>query len=104
MSLSIENSKPGITVLVNTSQVGSPVKRQPTSTAFPVGYATWGPVDLPTTVEIGDRIRARNRGREHERGEAKGHLKHFVLRRGLGKYRLCCNAARLYTGALGGCV
>jgi uncharacterized protein len=50
VSLSIENSKPGVTVLVNTSQVGGAVKRQPTSTAFPVGYSTWGPVDTPTTV------------------------------------------------------
>src|SRR5947209_10969148 len=50
MTLAIENTKPGVTVLVNTSQVGSPVKRQPTSTAFAVGYSPWGPVDSPTLV------------------------------------------------------
>src|SRR5436305_590867 len=50
MSLAIENTKPGVTVLVNQSQVGSPVRRQPTSTAFAVGYAPWGPVDSPTLV------------------------------------------------------
>ncbi|MET0626568.1 MAG: phage tail sheath subtilisin-like domain-containing protein [Pyrinomonadaceae bacterium] len=50
MSLAIENSKPGVTVLVNQSQVGSVVQRQPTSTAFAVGYAPWGPVDKATTV------------------------------------------------------
>ncbi|MBA3242472.1 MAG: phage tail sheath subtilisin-like domain-containing protein [Acidobacteria bacterium] len=50
MSLTIENTQPGVTVLVNQSQVGSVVKRQPTSTAFAVGYSPWGPVDLPTTV------------------------------------------------------
>lgn len=50
MPLTIENTKPGVSVLVNTSQVGSPVQRQPTSTAFAVGYAPWGPVDAPTLV------------------------------------------------------
>jgi len=50
VSLALENTKPGVTVLVNTSQVGTSVKRQPTSTAFAVGYSAWGPVDTPTTV------------------------------------------------------
>jgi phage tail sheath protein FI len=50
MPLVIENTLPGVTVLVNDRLVGSPVKRQPTSTAFVVGYAPWGPVNVPTLV------------------------------------------------------
>src|SRR5947209_10870892 len=50
MPLVIENTLPGVTVLVNDELVGSPVKRQPTSTAFIIGYAPWGPVNVPTLV------------------------------------------------------
>ncbi|MGB8508139.1 MAG: phage tail sheath subtilisin-like domain-containing protein [Pyrinomonadaceae bacterium] len=50
MTLALENTTPGVTVLVNQSQVGSVVQRQPTSTAFAVGYAPWGPVNIPTLI------------------------------------------------------
>ena len=46
----IENTKPGVTVLLNTAQVARPVQRQPTSTFFIVGYSPWGPVNQPTIV------------------------------------------------------
>jgi phage tail sheath protein FI len=46
-SLVIENTLPGVTVLVNEGQVARPTVRQPTSTFFPTGYAIWGP---PNTV------------------------------------------------------
>lgn len=49
-SLVIENTLPGVTALVNTAQVARPIKRQPTSTAFVVGYTPWGPVDIPRTI------------------------------------------------------
>jgi uncharacterized protein len=48
--LVIENSLPGVTVLVNNAQVARPIQRQPSSTAFIVGYAVWGPPNVPTTV------------------------------------------------------
>lgn len=50
MPVTIENSLPGVEVLVNDKLVGSPVQRQPTSTAFVVGIASWGPVGVPTLV------------------------------------------------------
>ena len=48
--LVIESTLPGVTVLVNTAQVARPIRRQPTSTGFVVGYSPWGPVDLPRVV------------------------------------------------------
>lgn len=50
MSVVIENTKPGVTALVNTGQVSRPLQRQPTSTAFVVGFATWGPVGIAKTI------------------------------------------------------
>jgi phage tail sheath protein FI len=49
-SLVIENTLPGVTVLVNTAQVARPIKRQPTSTGFLVAYTPWGPVNIPRIV------------------------------------------------------
>lgn len=48
--LVIENTLPGVTVLVNTAQVARPIERQPTSTGFVVGYSPWGPVNTPRVV------------------------------------------------------
>lgn len=48
--LVIENTLPGVTVLVNTAQVARPIERQPTSTAFAVGYSPWGPVNTPRVI------------------------------------------------------
>lgn len=45
-----ESSLPGVTVLVNTAQVARPIKRQPTSTSFIVGYSPWGPVNTPRII------------------------------------------------------
>ena len=50
MSLTIENTKPGVTALVNQGQVSRPLERQPTSTAFMVGFATWGPIGVRQIV------------------------------------------------------
>jgi phage tail sheath protein FI len=50
MNLVVETTLPGVTALVNTSQVARPIERQPSSTAFAVGYAPWGPVNTPTVV------------------------------------------------------
>lgn len=50
MSLAIENTTPGVTAHVNTGQVTRPIQRQPSSTAFLVGYSKWGPVGVPTVV------------------------------------------------------
>src|SRR5262245_40761398 len=46
-SLVIENTLPGVTVLINQAQVARPIVRQPTSTFFAVGYSIWGPVGVP---------------------------------------------------------
>lgn len=46
MSLVIENSKPGVTAIVNAGQVSRPLERQPTSTAFVAGFANWGPIGV----------------------------------------------------------
>ncbi|GEM_PF-3370298 len=48
--LVIESTLPGVTVLVNTFQVARPIQRQPSSTAFAVGYSPWGPVNIPRVV------------------------------------------------------
>lgn len=50
MSVAIENTKPGVTALVNQGQVARPLDRQPTSTAFLVGYAVWGQTNQPITI------------------------------------------------------
>lgn len=50
MSVAIESTLPGVTALVNTAQVSRPFQRQPTSTAFVVGFANWGPIRTPKTV------------------------------------------------------
>jgi Bacteriophage tail sheath protein len=49
-SLVVENTLPGVTVLINQAQVARPIQRQPTSTFFGVGYSPWGPVNLPRVV------------------------------------------------------
>lgn len=46
----IESTLPGVTAIINSGEVASPIARQPTSTAFVVGYSPWGPVNIPTTV------------------------------------------------------
>lgn len=48
--LAIENSTPGVTVRTNTAQVARAIDRQPSSTAFVVLYAPWGPVNVPIKV------------------------------------------------------
>lgn len=50
MSLTIENTKPGVTAIVNAGQVARPIERQPTSTAFVVGFANWGPIGVRQTI------------------------------------------------------
>lgn len=50
MSLTVENSAPGVTAIVNAGQVSRPLKRQPTSTAFVIGFAPWGPIGVPTVI------------------------------------------------------
>lgn len=50
MSLVIENTKPGVVALVNTGQVSRPLERQPSSTAFVVGFAIWGPIGVKKIV------------------------------------------------------
>lgn len=50
MSLTIENTKPGVTALVNTGQVSRPLERQPSSTAFVIGFAIWGPIGVAKVV------------------------------------------------------
>ncbi|HQZ81604.1 MAG TPA: phage tail sheath subtilisin-like domain-containing protein [Pyrinomonadaceae bacterium] len=50
MSLTVENSAPGVTAIVNAGQVSRPLKRQPTSTAFIIGFAPWGPIGVPTVI------------------------------------------------------
>lgn len=50
MSLVIENTKPGVVALVNTGQVSRPFERQPSSTAFVVGFANWGPIGVAKIV------------------------------------------------------
>lgn len=50
MSLTIENSLPGVTALVNEGQVSRPFQRQPTSTLFVIGFAAWGAAGVPVVV------------------------------------------------------
>lgn len=50
MSLVIESTKPGVTAVVNEGQVARPFTRQPSSTAFAIGFAPWGPVGVRTLV------------------------------------------------------
>lgn len=50
MSLTIENTTPGVVALVNEGEVARPFQRQPTSTAFVVGFAPWGPIGVRTIV------------------------------------------------------
>jgi phage tail sheath protein FI len=50
MSIVIENELPGVNVIVNGATVARTPDRQPTSTAFVVGYFPWGPVNVPTLV------------------------------------------------------
>ncbi len=50
MSLTIENTKPGVTAVVNAGQVSRPLERQPSSTAFVVGFANWGPVGVKKVI------------------------------------------------------
>jgi hypothetical protein len=50
MSLSVENTPPGVTAIINASQVSRPFVRQPSSTAFVIGFAPWGPIGVPTVI------------------------------------------------------
>jgi uncharacterized protein len=50
MSLAIESTLPGVTAIVNAGQVARPLDRQPTSTFFCIGFAAWGPHNVPVTV------------------------------------------------------
>lgn len=50
MSLVIESTKPGVTAVVNQGQVARPFTRQPSSTAFAIGFAPWGPVGVRKLV------------------------------------------------------
>lgn len=50
MSLAIESTAPGVIAIVNAGQVSRPFRRQPTSTAFVIGFASWGPIGVPKTV------------------------------------------------------
>jgi len=50
MTVALENTPPGVTAIVNAGEVSRPLERQPTSTAFLVGYSTWGPMNQPVTV------------------------------------------------------
>lgn len=50
MSLTIESTKPGVVALVNQGQVSRPLERQPSSTAFVVGFASWGPIGVRQVV------------------------------------------------------
>lgn len=50
MSLVIENTKPGVTAIVNAGQVSRPLERQPSSTAFVVGFASWGPIGVAKII------------------------------------------------------
>lgn len=50
MSLTIENTKPGVTAIVNAAQVSRPIERQPSSTAFVVGFASWGPIGVRQVI------------------------------------------------------
>ncbi|HEX8090893.1 MAG TPA: phage tail sheath subtilisin-like domain-containing protein, partial [Blastocatellia bacterium] len=49
-SLVVENTLPGVSVLINQAQVARPIKRQPTSTSFIVVYTPWGPVNVPRII------------------------------------------------------
>ena len=50
MSLTIENTKPGVIALVNEGQVSRPLERQPSSTAFAIGFAPWGPIGVKKII------------------------------------------------------
>ncbi len=50
MSITIETTKPGVTAIVNAGQVSRPIERQPSSTAFVVGFANWGPVGVARII------------------------------------------------------
>lgn len=50
MSLTIENTKPGVTAIVNAGQVARPIERQPSSTAFVIGFANWGPIGVAKII------------------------------------------------------
>lgn len=50
MSVVIENTTPGVSAIVNAGQVSRPIQRQPSSTAFLIGYSAWGPVNTPTVI------------------------------------------------------
>ncbi len=50
MSLAIELTKPGVTAVVNKGQVARPLDRQPTSTFFAIGFASWGEIGVRKTV------------------------------------------------------
>lgn len=50
MSVAIENNLPGVTAIINQGQVARPLDRQPTSTAFLVGYSVWGAATTPVTI------------------------------------------------------
>lgn len=49
-SLVIENTLPGVDVIINAGQVARPIVRQPTSAAFTVFYSPWGPPNVRRIV------------------------------------------------------
>lgn len=50
MSITIETTKPGVIAIVNAGQVARPIERQPSSTAFVIGFANWGPVGVAKII------------------------------------------------------
>lgn len=50
MSLAIETTTPGVIAIVNQGQVSRPLERQPTSTAFVIGFASWGPIGVRQVI------------------------------------------------------
>ncbi len=57
MSLTVESTKPGVLAIVNAGQVARPFKRQPTSTAFVVGFAPWGEVGVRKVITSFDEYK-----------------------------------------------
>ena len=50
MTLIVESTLPGVTAIINSGRVASPIAQQPTSTFFVVGWTPWGPANVPTIV------------------------------------------------------
>ncbi len=50
MSLTVETTTPGVTAIVNAGQVARPIDRQPSSTAFVIGFAPWGEIGVAKII------------------------------------------------------